>query len=116
MFMRLGHVVWSCMLFIFLLRNILLCKHHNILTHFCVNGHFQIEIIMNHFAMSIFIHVFGEHICISVGYMLRCGISGSFGLGLVLVETSSSFLGLLYQLHSHSHRQYARVLFSPHLH
>lgn len=51
-------------------------------THFSVNGHFQFGIIMRKVAMSILMHVFGEYMCISVGYMPRHGISGSFGLGL----------------------------------
>lgn len=50
-FMRLGPVVVDCLSFCFII--FFLCKHHNGLIHFSVNGHFDFWIIMNSAAMSI---------------------------------------------------------------
>lgn len=79
-FMRLSPVVVDCLSFCFII--FFLCKHHKVLNHFSVNGHFEFGIIINSAALSILIHIFGEHICIYVGYMPRRGITWLFGLGL----------------------------------
>ena len=61
--------------------NSIVCMYHNFFIHSFVDGHlgcFHVLAIVNSAAMNNGIHV-SISVLVSSGYMLRSGISGSFG-------------------------------------
>lgn len=62
---------------------------HCVAIHQLVDRHlgcFHFVSIMNNFAMNICVQFLYEYVFISLGFILRCGIAGSYGNPLLLIS------------------------------